>query len=471
MQNRSYVWKPIELWEGPWAASGLELVFEAFRKQAGDAAYQEFLTLAVREWSISTGEIEGAYEIGRGATETMLASGLAQNLIPKQRNGLSEERVYQILIDHRDTLEGLFEFIKSERPLTVSDVRQFHQTLMSSVDEYEAYFLDPSTQRPVPTKLPLEKGKFKTAANNPKREDGSIHEYCPPLEVDEQMRRLVELFGKLEGPPEVRAAWLHHAFSQIHPFQDGNGRVARVLASFVLIKNGLAPMTVTVPMRSRYLAALEAADDGNSKLLLEFFESCIYRQAVRLWHELKMNTPNPLERGAGLNEILAAASAKLALKHGIFPREWDKSKVILESYRQIARHLVQGFGDAVNKSLRLIKSNFYASTGAIAVAPDSLSVAWNEEWGDGFSLATVGAEVLAIQTDSLDEVVVVFDCFSSTRNGLCGVFVALRRGDVYARVGSTYFIHFESGQSNEKFSQWLGPLLEEALRMWQEKLG
>ncbi len=455
-------------------SDGLELVFEAFRKQAGEAAYQEFLKLVVREWSISTGEIEGAYEIGRGATETMLASGLVQNLIPKQRNGLSEERVFQILIDHRDTLEGLFEFIKARRPLTVSDIRQFHQTLMSSVDEYEAYFLDPETRRPVPTKLPLEKGKFKTEPNNPKREDGSVHEYCPPLEVDEEMRRLVVLFEELQAnstEADVNAAWLHHAFSQIHPFQDGNGRVARVLASFVLIKGGLAPLTVTLSMRNRYLTALEAADYNNCKLLLQFFESCMYRQAVRLWHQLKMNQVEDVNPGASLDEILAAASARLAAKHGLLPSSWGKSNEMLEECKKRTKEQLKEFGNAVYKSVRAVSTDFDARQGETTLPLGSLSVAWNEEWGDGFSTAPVEALLLTIKTSGEDHIVVGFDALSPQRKGLCGVFVGLRRGEIDDRVGRSYFIHFEHGNQTSLFETWLREMLKEALRIWQVKLG
>jgi len=95
---------------------------------------------------------------------------------------LSEASVLQILIDHKDVLEGLFEFIKTSRSLSVSDIRQFHQALMASVEEYEVYFVDPNSHQRVKAKIPLERGQFKSTPNNPSREDGSSHEYCPPLE-------------------------------------------------------------------------------------------------------------------------------------------------------------------------------------------------------------------------------------------------------------------------------------------------
>jgi hypothetical protein len=70
-------------------------------------------------------------------------------------------------------------------------------------------------------------------------------------------------------PSEVQAAWLHHRFTQIHPFQDGNGRLARAIASLVLVKDGLFPLVVTRDDKSTYLDALEKADAGCLKPLID----------------------------------------------------------------------------------------------------------------------------------------------------------------------------------------------------------
>src|SRR6202163_1693541 len=71
--------------------------------------------------------------------------------------------------------------------------------------------------------------------------------------------------------PEVQAAWLHHRFTQIHPYQDGNGRVARALTNLVLIKNQLFPVVITRDQRPQYIEALEAADIGNLDSLTRLF--------------------------------------------------------------------------------------------------------------------------------------------------------------------------------------------------------
>ena len=68
--------------------------------------------------------------------------------------------------------------------------------------------------------------------------------------------------GQRGVAPEVEAAWLHHRFTQIHPFQDGNGRVARALATLVMIRAGWFPLVVTDAGRADYIEALEIADGG-----------------------------------------------------------------------------------------------------------------------------------------------------------------------------------------------------------------
>jgi prophage maintenance system killer protein len=70
----------------------------------------------------------------------------------------------------------------------------------------------------------------------------------------------------------VEAAWLHHRFTQIHPFQDGNGRVARCLATLVLLRAGRFPLVVTRDQWGDYIAALEVADAGDLAGLIRLFE-------------------------------------------------------------------------------------------------------------------------------------------------------------------------------------------------------
>ena len=73
--------------------------------------------------------------------------------------------------------------------------------------------------------------------------------------------------------PDVLAAWVHHRFTQIHPFQDGNGRVARLLATLIFIRAEWLPLVVGRDDRVRYLDAFEAADKGEFLPLVAFFDT------------------------------------------------------------------------------------------------------------------------------------------------------------------------------------------------------
>jgi hypothetical protein len=86
------------------------------------------------------------------------------------------------------------------------------------------------------------------------------------------MDQLVAMFNAHTGvSAEVNAAWLHHRFTQIHPFQDGNGRVARALATIVFLQAGWFPLVITRDQRADYIAALEAADCGDLAPLAKLF--------------------------------------------------------------------------------------------------------------------------------------------------------------------------------------------------------
>jgi Fic family protein len=66
-----------------------------------------------------------------------------------------------------------------------------------------------------------------------------------------------------ERGPSVRAVLGHWLFGYIHPYPDGNGRMARFLMNAMLASGGYRWAVIRVEDREKYLKALESASVGN----------------------------------------------------------------------------------------------------------------------------------------------------------------------------------------------------------------
>ena len=246
--------------------SGIRSVWRDQRERLGADRLSDFTERLSREWAIETGIIEGLYEIDRGVTQTLIERGFQAELLSHGSTNRPREFVLQLLRDQKETLDGVFDFVKENRDLSSSYIKELHSALLRSQTTTEGVDL---LGRNV--EVTLIKGNWKKQPNSPVR-DGVTYEYCPPEHVVAEMDRLIALHAKHianRAPVEVQAAWLHHRFTQIHPFQDGNGRIARAITSLVLVKDGLFPLVVTRDDRTSYLEALEFADGGNLKPLVD----------------------------------------------------------------------------------------------------------------------------------------------------------------------------------------------------------
>ena len=90
-----------------------------------------------------------------------------------------------------------------------------------------------------------------------------VHRGTPSEQVVTQLRRLVGWYvaNKRRYPPIILASVVHNRFERIHPFQDGNGRIGRLLLINVLIKHGLPPVNIELRNRKQYYASLKAYED------------------------------------------------------------------------------------------------------------------------------------------------------------------------------------------------------------------
>ncbi len=254
----------------------LREVWASERQSLDEGSLRSLNVELAREWSIETGIIEKVYSLDRGVTQTLIEKGIASKYITHNATNRDPELVTRIIQGHEDVLDGLFAFVKNERQLTVGYIKELHAALLRYQESVAVF-----DQFGRPLDVPLERGVYKKLPNNPHREDGTVHEYCPPEHVASEMDRLISMHRHhLDSgvTAHIEAAWLHHAFTQIHPFQDGNGRVARAIASLVLIKDDYFPFLVNRDDYASYVDSLERADEGK----LPDFVSLVARFQKRL---------------------------------------------------------------------------------------------------------------------------------------------------------------------------------------------
>lgn len=143
--------------------------------------------------------------------------------------------------------ERLRKDVGSGRPITEADLRDLHDVICQG----EAYA-----------------GMYKRF--HVKIGGKDAHEPHLPVDVGPAMHELANWFDSCDrGVGILRAAVAHAWLTHIHPFEDGNGRVARLLANMALAQRGLPPAIVKhKSQRGAYLDALRHSDDGGDILPL-----------------------------------------------------------------------------------------------------------------------------------------------------------------------------------------------------------
>lgn len=269
-------------------------------------ALGDFNARLIRRWAIETGVIERIYSLDRGTTNILVEHGLDAALIEHGASDMPAAELVTILNDHRHAAEFVMDHVSKQRRLSLHFIKSLHDMLTSHQEMVEAQ--DQFGNR---LQVPLRRGEWKLLPNNPTRPDGRLHEYCPPIKVQDEMDRMLELYAALEAQGAsavVRASWLHHRFTQIHPFQDGNGRVARALTAYVFVQSDCFPIVVDRDMRARYIDALEAADNGDVRPLVRLFAMLQKREieeALSLAETTQLAAPH--DSGGALRQQLLQA--------------------------------------------------------------------------------------------------------------------------------------------------------------------
>lgn len=179
----------------------------------------------VLEWTYNSNAIEGN-------TLTLQETKVVMEGITIGGKSLREH--FEV-INHREAIAYIEEIVKNNEPLTEWQIKNIHNLILKNIDVDNA-------------------GRYRS-------ENVIISgaKHIPPnfLNLDEEMKNLIKWYNEDISHPIEKSAKLHSIFVKVHPFIDGNGRTARLLLNFELMKNGYLPVVIKKENRLDYYVALD----------------------------------------------------------------------------------------------------------------------------------------------------------------------------------------------------------------------
>lgn len=220
------------------------------------------------DWTYHSNKIEGN-SLTFGETKSLLLHNITAQGKPL--------RDHLEITQHNEAIEYILDIVKGDeqsRPLTEQFIKELHKILLK-----ESYYSPAKSLDGTPTRKKIEVGQYKSTENHVETSTGEIFYFASVAETPARMNDLLDWYRleieKDEIDPIVLAALFHYRFVRIHPFDDGNGRMARVLMNFILMKFGFPPAVITHEDRQRYYQVLQMADGDNLQPFFEFIEECV----------------------------------------------------------------------------------------------------------------------------------------------------------------------------------------------------
>lgn len=211
------------------------------------------------DWNYHSNAIEGN-RLNYGETVAFLMEGITAKGKPLKD--------HLDIRGHNEAINFLLEIVKDTRLISEADIRALHEMVL-----VEPYDSPATTPDGLPTVKRITLGEYKSSLNHVKTATGEIHYYATPEETPAKMQELMEWHGEAVDNgihPVVIAALFHHKFVEIHPFDDGNGRLSRILMNLILMQKGYPPVVVKLDDRTNYYSLLSRADVGDSWPFVEY---------------------------------------------------------------------------------------------------------------------------------------------------------------------------------------------------------
>ena len=315
------------------------------------------------DWNYHSNNIEGN-SLTYGETKALILFGITAQGKPL--------RDHFEITGHNDAVNWVLDLVKGHTELTEVFIRELHTLILK-----ESSYKEAKTPNGKPTRRKIEVGKYKTQPNHVITSTGETFYFATPEETPAKMQELVEWFRKEKVKPDVNpiilAALFHYRFIRIHPFDDGNGRVARILMNFILMQFGYPPAIIKTEDKENYYAVLRLADADELDPFIEYITQNLVRSLEIM---LKGAKGEDIEEMEDLDKELALLERRLS-NIGNHVQELKTQESILDVFDNSIVPLVNSLASTAKKFDRLYKkSSFFvkARGGDTNYASGTLSI-------------------------------------------------------------------------------------------------
>lgn len=250
------------------------------------------------DWNYHSNNLEGN-TLTYGETKALILFGITAQGKPLKDH-------FEVT-GHDEAIKWVLEVIKQDRPLTENFIRELHKLILK-----EPYEVDAITPGGQPTKKRVNVGIYKTAPNHVKTKTGEIFRFATPEETPALMNDLInwyrEKIQKEDFNPVLLAAEFHYRYIRIHPFDDGNGRTARIIMNFILMQYGYPPVIIKTDDKEKYFASLRQADAGLLEPFIDYISNNLNRSLELM---IKGGKGESIEETVDLDKEIALLEQRL----------------------------------------------------------------------------------------------------------------------------------------------------------------
>jgi Fic family protein len=280
------------------------------------------------DWNYNSNAIEGnAFTFGE--TIALLMEGITAKGKPL-KDALD-------IKGHNEAIGFMMNMIHDNRDLNEADIRSLHKLVLGN--DYKTDAITPDGN---PTKKSIKVGQYKTQPNHVKTNTGEIHRYATPEETPAKMKELIEWYkdavNSSDVNPIVLAALFHHKFVAIHPFDDGNGRMTRILTNFILLKFDYPISVIKQDNKLEYYGCLAQADRGELIPIIEFISDTV-KHSLRIYFKA-INGEN-IDESDDLDKEIALFRKEIGIKTEIKVRRKDisSSKICYDIFSVVKKKM------------------------------------------------------------------------------------------------------------------------------------